>query len=264
MRLGQIEEARALAPVVTHLLSAADTTPAIVIQYVSALGTGSSSASVQVQDGTGLRFKVDGATPAGNDAIGNSSGWILFATYTNMGQVLDQINGKIAWRAYLVAALRGDLATHLLTAASQQADGDNGLTLYFDSSRADLCGVAVSGEKFVNNGVNGHVKDADDECENYLLYSKVNVASDGSLKFYTASQSANTQLGDTIAISTDTDAEVGEAEVSAEYLRATRGQRLVVRVEATTAGQACTPTQFHVLSKTAVLRNDRIVDEDNY
>ena len=265
----QYQEALLLAPVVPQEHTAADVSPALVLQYVPNLGSGAVSVSVQVL-AAGLRFKVAGDTPSGADAIGNSSGWILFATYTNGNLLLGQINKEQAYRAYGVDLLPGDLMSHLLVAASAQIDGANGQTLLWDSSLKDGHGTAISGEKFLNNGVNGWVKDDEDDannggCENWLLYGAFNVASDGELQFHSALNiSASTQLGPTVTISTDTLAEVGSNEPSVEYLRATRGQRLVIRIASTTAGQAATPTRFHVLGKTVVLSNDRVVNEDNY
>ena len=264
MHLAQILEARALAVTVPHVLTAADTDPRIVIQYVPDLGTGGAAATVTYASETKATFQVGAAAPAGNDAIGNSTGELLFSTYTTMGLVLDAINGTRAWRAYLVGALRQDSPVTLITAASASCIGDNGLTLYGDTDIADSCSIAISGEKFMNNGINGHVTDADDQCENVLLYAGVNVFAGGDLKLYTGAQDTDeVQMGADITVALSTLKELGEANHTAAFSAANRGERLIVRFTAQTAG-AFTITQFHVLGKTAVLRNDRIVDSVNY
>lgn len=262
MNINQIEEARALAQPVVHNQTAADVSPCIVVQYVPALGTGATAATCK-RTADGWCFKVGADTPAGADDIGNSSGWILDATYTNMGQILDQINGYAAWRAYLVASRRGDASGSVLAQAEASCIGDNGLAFFWDTSAIALCGTAISGEKFVNNGVNGHVKDAGDQCENTMLYARVTMVSDGTLKFYSSSQSADTQLGPTFTCGSASPVEIGEENPSIGYISAKRGERLLVLVDSATAANG-TPTEFHVIGKTAVLRGDRIVTEDNY
>ena len=269
MYLQQIEEARALAPIVAHNITALDTTPAIVVQYVPALGVAGTSEGKMKITTDGLRFKVDDATPAGVDALPsqNASGWLKFATVTNMGGMVDAINGSVAWRAYLVASLRGDLASNLLAASETAVSTANGKTFYWDSKAETLivCGIAVSGEKFLNNGANGHVKDSDDECENMLLYVEANLAdSDCVLKFYSSSGSADTQVGGSLSFTAAGTATYwGKNNPDDVYIRANRGERLIARITTDTQ-QKATPTRFHVLGKTAVLKNDRIVDSDNY
>jgi hypothetical protein len=263
MNYQQLIEAKELAPLVNHSQSAADVTPAIVVQYVPSLGTGGAAATGK-KTSDGLGFTVDGTTPAGLDRIGSSTGWITFATYDSLGEVLDAINGRAAWRAYLVAGLRSDTSGDILAQAAASCMGDNGLTFYFDTSAFDGCGVAISGEKFVNNGVSGHVTDADDECINYLNYAKVQLAtSDGELQFYSASQLAQTQIGPTYTCGSGTAVEVNENQPNIPFLEASRGERLVIRCMADTAGNG-TPTEFRVSGKTAVLTGARIVEEDNY
>lgn len=262
MRTEQIQEALALAQPIAHNQTTSDVSPAIVIQYVPAIGGADTVGKVKVTT-QGLRFKVDDTTPSGANAIGNSSGWILDATYTNMGQVLDQINGYAAWRAYLVCSRRGDASDSLLSTAEATCTGANGKTIFWDTDSIALCGIAISGEKFVNNGLNGHVKDADSVCINTMLYARVTMVSDGTLKFYSSSQAADTLLGPTFACGSASQVEIGEENPSIGYIAAKMGERLLVLVDSATAGNG-TPTEFHVVGKTAVLKNDRIVTEDNY
>ncbi len=264
MDLAQILEGRALAVTVPHAILVADKDPRIVIQYVPDLGTGGTAATVNWASETKVTFQVGAAAPAGTNAIGNSTGELLFSAYTTMGMVLDAINGTRAWRAYLQGALRQDSPVFLITAGAASCIGANGLTLYGDQDIADGCSVAISGEKFVNNGINGHVTDADDQCENTLLYAGINVGDTGAVKLYSEGQlSDGVQMGGDQAVASDTLLQLGEANLTTPFATAVRGERLIVRFAAATAG-AFTHTQFNILGKTAVLKNDRIVDSVNY
>ena len=72
MDTNQILEARALATPYGQQQTAVDTTPMMVCQYVSALGTGASSASIALVQNSSITCLVDSATPAGLDVIGVS------------------------------------------------------------------------------------------------------------------------------------------------------------------------------------------------
>lgn len=272
MYTNQILDARALATVVGHNITALDTSPAIVLQYVpdrGAGGVGSTSVGKVEIKAAGLRFKVDDDTPSGLDAAAlmNSSGWLLFATYTNMGQIVDAINGGAAWRAYLVASLRGDIASNMLVVAEAVVSGVNGRTFFWDSKDETLisAGIAVSGERFINNGINGHVKDADDACENTIMFIEANfVDSVATLTFYSASRTAEAQIGGALTHTADGTAVLyGDSDPSDPFISAKRGERLIARVTFLTKAKG-TPNRFHVLGKTAVLKNDRVVTQINY
>ena len=276
MYQNQILEARSLATVVGHNITALDTSPAIVVQYVPARGAGgASSTSVGKMKITndGLRFKVDDDTPAGLDLapLMSSSGWLTDATYTNMGQIVDAINGGAAWRAYLGCALRGDASAALLNASETVVSIANGFTFFFDSvlvatTTAVSAGIMVSGEKFLNNGINGHVTDFEDACENTINYIEATfVDSAATLRFYSGKAgSAETQIGGSEAFTADGSAvRFGDTDPVDPFISAKRGERLIARVTFQTVDIG-TPTRFHVLGKTAVLKNDMFVAEMNY
>ena len=263
MKYSQIQEAEKLAPLVVHSQSTSDVSPALVVQYVPLLGTGATAATAKVT-AAAMVFTTGGTTPSGLDYIGSSTGNITFGSYDSLGEVLDVIEATAAWRAYLVAGIGSDASTDLLAQAAASAIGANGLTFYFDTSAFDGCGTAISGEKFINNSPSGHVKDADDECLNQLLYVKLNVTlSDGELTFYSASRKGASQIGPTYAYGSASAIEVNENGPAEPFLVAKRGERLVIRAAATTAGNG-TPAEFRVEGKTAVYSNNRIVTEDNY
>jgi hypothetical protein len=269
MHINQIEEARALASPVPHNITAVDTSPWMVVQHVPTLGTGGSSATVAFVVASSMTFLVDGSTPAGADVIG-ASGIVDTSSsdYDTMGELVDYINGRQAWRAYLVGALRADKTSLMLAKSATSCYGANGLTFYGDSSASGEHSLAISGEKFVNNGANGHVKDADSQCENYMLYGNflVTCASAGvGLRYYTGAQgSTEVQLGSTVSVTQGTAKEQGEANWSEPFIRSVRGERLVIRVLGLSSTTSLTSPTINVVGKTAVLEGDRMVTEDNY
>lgn len=280
MHIHQIEEARALAPIVIHTQTAVDTTPAFVIQYVPDLGDSGSSAGVRYTSGETMAFSVDGAAADSGDGIyggGDSLGsgtpgfiWTGLASLDTVGEMYDIVAKFAAWRIYLVAAIRADSMSYILT-QSAGTTGEEGLTFYFDSSVSAICGTAVSGEKFVNSGLNGHVKDADDECENQAdyIYTKLTFSSVGTTMKYYSGEAGQTEslLVAGARVTTATAYEDGEANYTEPYIKSARGQRLVVRTDCDSVlatSNDPTAVDFKVIGKTAVLANNRIVDEDNY
>lgn len=271
MRQEQIIEARNLASVYGQNITALDTTPAIAIQYVpdrGAGGAGSTSVGKAKITTGGIRFKVDDSTPAGVDALSNqtSSGWLTFASQTNMGQMFDAINtGSSAWRAIPKVMLRGDIASNLLAAAEVIVSNAVGRVFFWDHKVETLinAGAVISGERFINNGIAGVVRDSSDEVENMLLYIEANfVDSDLVLSFYSSTHSADTQIGGALSFTAAGSATypTGRETPDTVYLRATRGSRLMVIFTALTEAIA-TPTRVHVLGKSAVLKNDRFVSD---
>lgn len=272
MYQNQILEARSLAAVVGHNITALDTSPALVLQYVPDRGVGglgSTSVGKAKLTTDGIRFKVDDDTPAGLDVLPNqtSSGWLTFASQTNMGQMRDAITGGAAWRCKLVASLRGDIASNMLAAAETVVSTANGFTFLWDSKVETLisAAIAVSGERFVNNGINGHVKDLDDFCENQINFVEANfVDSDATLTFFSASQTADVQIGGAYTFTAaGTATYFGKNDPGDLFIVAKLGERLIARVTFLTEAIG-TPNRFHVLGKTAVLANDRIVTDVGY
>ena len=283
MNQEQIETARSIAPTVPQSQAAADKTPYIVIQYVPDLGTGGSSASIAYVSDSSMTFLVDSAAPAGADAIG-ASGVILTSssTYDTLGEIVDYINGRQAWRAYLVAALRSD-ATSILIAKSATKIPATGLTFWGDTSQNEgsivsgtaaaneIVGAAISGEKFVNNGINGHVKDYDDGCENSLLYAEVQLTFTGvtnSLRIFSGKAGDAEVLIYNQSLTSTTEQDLGRTGtvqadgLNSVFLKAPLGHRLIIRAAAATAFSAY--TKFNILGRTAVLSGSRIVDSINF
>ena len=269
MNYTQIQEARELATPVTHNFTAVNTFPWMVVQYVPDLGTGGTSASVAYVVASSMTFLVNSAVPAGADAIG-TSGVILTSTaaYDTMGELVDYINGRQAWRAYLVGALRSDNSSLMLAKTAALCSGANGVTFYGASASSGELSFAISGEKFVNNGVNGHVTDADDECENTMINGSFTVtcASAGiGLRYYTGAQgSTETQIGGTVTVTSATEKTQNSGNLIDPFVRATRGQRLVIRVVGLSDTKSLTAPTINVVGKTAVLSGSRIVDSVNY
>jgi hypothetical protein len=283
MFLRQWEEAHALAGTVPHTQSAADTSPWMVCQYVPGLGTGGSSATIALIQASSMTFLVNGAAPAGLDAIG-VSGVIdtSSSSYDTMGELVDYINGRSAWRAYLVGALRADGTSGLLAKSAASAFGDNGLTFFGDTSVNEAAvvpgteaayeqvSVAISGEKFTTNSIGGHVTDADDGCENMLQYAEVQLTftGTGTLRIYSGAQGSTETMIYNQTLTSTTEQNLGRTGttqadgLNSIFLKATRGERLIIRAATLTAFSAY--TKFNILGKTAVLKNDRIVTEDNY
>jgi len=275
VHIDQFNEAWALAPLLTHVQSAVDKTPAMVLQYVPANGTGGAAATCQVETTT-MTFLVDGATPAGADVIG-TSGIIdtSNASYNTLGELCDYIDGRQAFRAYLVGALRADKCSMLLAAAANSCMGDTGLTLYFDTSDnfASITGgagtgeqvsTAISGERFVNNGINGHQKDADSHCENALLYADIEATftGTGAVTIFSGLQGSDETLLVNDVLTSTTAKTYGATNPVDIFIKSKRKERLVVRASTTTAFTSI--QSFIVQGKTAVLSGDHFMDTLNY
>ena len=165
-----------------------------------------------------------------------------------------------------MAALRASNSAHLLVRTAASCFRANGLTLYSDTSASKEVGIAISGEKFINNGKNGHVKDFEDGCVNTMLYAAITVtsASAAVIRYYSGKQgSAEVQLASDVTLTSATKKEQGEADLLGAWIEATRGSRLIVRAIGTASTAPTVPT-VSVLGKTAVLKNDRVVTSVNY
>lgn len=277
MILQQIEEARKLATPVPQAITAVFTCPSFIIQHIPTLGTGGATAGVSAAGGEGaLTFSVDSAVTAGADLVG-TLGVLLMSGYSTIGDVQDKVNANPSWRMILVGALRADIPTAIV-AKTGAVCGETGITFYHDSSSTYGTGghqhfsTAISGEKFANKGVNGHVKDDDDECENTLHYMTFTgtFASPGAtsvgqyIKYYSGKQgSTEVQMGGSVAITDATAKEQGEANVGDAWIRSKRGERLVIRMVCDCVGAVTAPT-INIIGSTAVLKNDRIVDSIGY
>lgn len=270
MNYDQIMKAVAAATPYGQAFSDVDGHPALVVQHVPSGGTGATAATADCATATDLTFQVDGTDPAGLDAIGDSSGVVAFATYTTMGALKDYIDGLSAYRAYLVGGLRADAsASKLLTAGAASCFGDTGLTFYHDASSTDFGSFAISGERFVNNGPNGHITDAVGKNGGYLnslMVANINVGITGAtplLNIYAEKQAGTTvQTLDTRVMVDDTLEAVGTESPDVPYIQAPIGYRLVGRVSvATTYDDIAT---FTVLGKCADLYGNGMVVKQNW
>lgn len=265
----QIEEARNMAPYLSHTITAKNTSPWLVIQYVPDLGTGGTSASI-AHDNTSLTFLVDSAAPTGLDAIGTDGVITLSGTtWDTLGELVDYINGTSAWRAYLVGALRADkcslLANKSATACTKSGT-NHGLTFYSTTSTSLEVSLAISGEWFESYGIGGWHKEADEYVENILGYANVQLTFTGvtnTIKVYTESQTATGTTIYSAALSSTTAKELGATgSIEEPFIRGPIGQRLIVRAAVGTAVSAY--TNFHVVGKSAVWKQNRIHAEKNY
>lgn len=269
MNLDQVLEARAIAPLVVHNVAAVDTDVWSVVQYVPDGGEGGAAATLTIATGGETwTFTVDAAAPTDTDRIG-AAGVIDgdATTYDTYGELADYINGLPSWRMYLVGAIRSDAIKSSLAKSSTSCFGDNGLTIYADTSDTNTFSVGISGEKFVNNGLTGHYTDDDDEVENCLLYGGFNVTglSVVMLRAYSGKQgTTETSLFSGVTLTTATLYELGEANLSEIELKAIRGERLILRVYSPSAGGTLSVPVINVHAKSAVLSGSRVVDEDNY
>jgi len=265
MNTEKMNDAVNLAVPVPQSISAADKTPWIVVQYVPNAGTGGTAATCTVA-GTTMTFTVDGSTPAGADVIG-VSGVIDSdsSTYDTLGELVDYIDGRQAWRAYLVAGLRADKTSNLLAAASTSCIGTNGYTIYSDTSNSKEIGIAVSGEKFTGTGRNQHETDWDDQCINRMNYGAFTLG-DGTgtvtLTIYSGKKGSTEETLASFTLTEDTLKELGEENGTLPYIQSKPGERLIVRASTDSAFDAY--TKFQVLGSTAVLSGRRMITEDNY
>lgn len=264
MNTDQVLKAVKAATPYTVNVAAADVDPAMIVQYVPQLGTGGTAATCEVTSGTDLQFLVDTAAPAGDDAIG-VAGAITEATYTTLGAMADAINGTKAWRARLVGALRADSSdTKLLTAGPTSCIGDQGLPIYHDSSATGFVSLAVTGERFVTNGPNGHFSDdgnarCNDKCINKIMSMSLNLNITGtwSWQYHFEKQIGTTvQAGQSITGLTDATAYTyGDANHASPYLEAPLGYRIVVRLTGTTV----TAATCNILGKSAYVNGSHMV-----
>lgn len=272
----KFEQALALAsPYGANLTE--DTTPALVVQYVPTLGDNAVGCKLAIVTATGFTFTYDyGAgytTPSTNDQTGlEASGTLTFATYTTLGALVDAINGTKSLRAYLVGGIRATTsASRLLAIAATACSGDNGLTVYFDGSSKTV-GAAISGEKFVNNGKNGWVKEGInfEAALNQLIYATITATyttiSTSSIQVYFSTQAADQQIY-SVAVAATTVAktlQAASADLVQLFASAPPGSRIVVQAVFAAGTTLTTVDRFDILGKTAILSGKRLVTEKNF
>jgi hypothetical protein len=270
-----------------------ETSCAFVIQGVPSLASaGCINIAVAITAAVGLTCTLDyGAgltTPVAADQAGfevaGSNNTLTYATYTTLGTFIDAINGTKFLRAYLVAGIRSDIMTTgstspLLARTVLTCIGDNGLPIYFDGSLAatatpKVVGIAISGEKFVNNGKNGWIKEdlQHEACINSLIYAKFAAAfsvSTARYAIYHSTQAADVEV--LSAASTTTTVytlQAAAGDLITAYSTAPIGSRVILRMEALAGTTGFTTgsanTYIQATGKSAVLSGRRIVTEDNY
>ena len=245
-----------------QVFSDVDGFPQMLLQYVPDGGTGGTAATAAVTTGTDITILIDGEVPAGKDAIG-ASGVVAFATYTTLGTLRDVLNSTPAYRCILLGGLRADAsATKLLTAGAASIMTDSGLRIYGDASATDHISFAITGERFVNNGLDGHVKERG-ACWNTLLAASLNVGLTGGspqIIFYFEGQRASdaVQTAFSLVMVDDTLEAIGTDNPSVPYLQAPLGFRIVGRVSvATTVDDIA---KFAVLGKSAYMNGEQLID----
>ncbi len=264
MRVLQQQEAYALAKPYERIVAADDTDSAFLLQYVPDKGTGGAACTIAFIQGGAMTVLVDGAAPAGLDAIG-TAGVIDTSDgdFDTVGEIVDYFNSIAAYRAICDAAIRSDTMATILAKSAASAFGDNGLAFFSDTSASGTRTVCFSGEHFENNGKNGHKKDREDACESFISKIDINLdmSDNGTLTIYSGRQGvAETiihgpvTLTDATAFQKNLDGLVGTF-----YKAAKRGERIILRC-ANDAGQMGSITQFHTLGLTAVVSQKRIED----
>lgn len=90
---------------------------------------------------TSLVLSIDGVA---DTTFAGGSGTLLFATYTNLGLLVDQINTSSNWQAEIVAGLRSDAinGSELLARTTSTFKMFTEVDLYFDSSDNGVLGIS--------------------------------------------------------------------------------------------------------------------------
>lgn len=250
---------------VPHPFSAVDAFPAFVIQAVNHPDDTISAATLAHVNSTSMTFLVDAAAPTGKWAIG-TLGVVDISAAANdtVGEFQDTVNGTLGYRMFLVGARRATTMASILAKSAADMFGANGLTFYFDASASDIGAVAISGEKFVNHGINGHQKDFDDKCINMLtdLDITVGLTGNGSLRIYSGKQGSTESLMHTFTMTDDTNIVKGKDQPLAAWEQAKEGERLIVEIFAATSFDDIAVCNIN--GKTAVQDGSRQVAEKNY
>lgn len=228
------------APIVPHVLSAPDTDVAFTLQYCPVNGESGTSTAAEATfvNGGDFTVTVDGSAPTGKDAFG-TAGVIdtSAAAYDTVGEFFDYVrsiggNKHGAWRIIMNGAIRSTPMASILSKSATSCIGDNGLTFVFDTSAAETLSVAVSAEKFENNGVGGWRSDWESKVLNQLMSLDVtqNMASAGEIRIYQGKDGETETLIYSTALADDTNTTKGLEYPDVVWLQAEHGYRLVVQV----------------------------------
>lgn len=268
MNYKQILEAKELAQALPQAITANDTCPAFILQYVPAEGTGGAAATIALVQGGDVTFLVDAAAPSGADAIG-TAGVVdsSAAAYDTVGEFCNYVNGTRAWRAICLCRPETPMA-NILAKTATSCLTNNGLVFYLDTSVADttyIWSLPITGEAFENYGLAGHKKDEDDHCVNRFHFAQVtdNFTSAANLYLYVFKQgdTSSTKVF-TNALVDNTLTNIGNtSEPKNPWYEAPEGYTLVVDIRSDAA------TAFGLLNvtgSTVVRKNNRVVNRLPY
>lgn len=263
MNYKQVMEAKELAIALPIAITANDTCPAFILQYVPAEGTGGAAATIALVQGGNVTFLVDAAAPAGADAIGTAG--VVDSSdedYDTVGEFCNYVNGTRAWRAICLCRPETPMA-NILAKTAASCLTDNGLAFYLDTTVADttyIWSIPFTGEAFENYGKAGHKKEGSDCCVNSFVLARMTQdftsAATAYLYVFKQGDTASTQvLSKALVDATLTEWGNTDAPTEAFYT-APEGYTLVldIRSDATTAF-----TTLSAVGKTVVRKNNRRV-----
>lgn len=256
-------EAKELAIALPIAITANDTCPAFIFQYVPDNGTGGAACTAAYTQGGDFTVLVDAAAPTGADAIGTAGVVDSSATaYDTVGEFCNYVNGTRAYRAICLCRPETPMA-NVLTKSATSCLTNNGLAFYLDTSVADttyIWSVPFTGEAFENYGVAGHKKDSEDHCVNSFVMAqmKQDFTSAANAYLYVFKQGdTSSTLAHTKALTDNTLTDYGNTDAPTEaWYTAPEGYTLVldIRSDAATAF-----TALSAVGKTVVRKNNRRV-----
>lgn len=264
MNYKQLMEAKELALPIPFSVTANDTCPAALFQYVPDGGDGGTAATLTYVQGGNLTVTVGGAVPAGNDAFG-TSGVIscAAAAYDTIGEVVNYFNSLPAWRAKLLCRPE-TLMANILAQTSTSCLLDNGLALYLDTSVADttyIWNAAITGSMFDNYGLAGSKSDVDDHCVNrfHMAQFTQDFTSAATAYLYVFKQGDTTSTKVyTKALVDATLTDMGNTTHPTQpWYEAPEGYTLCLEIRSDAATAFST---FTVLGSTIVRKNNRVVN----
>jgi hypothetical protein len=270
MNLEQLYAARQLASPLVYAKSGADASPAFCIQYVPDLGTGGAAATIALIQNSTMTVLVDAAAPTGADAIG-TNGVIVTSAAANdtVGELQATFNAKAAYRFIRLGAIGSDAMSGILAKSASSCIGPNGLFFYFDGSVSKKIGIPFTGERFVDNGINGHQKDADNKnlCSiNYFEWVSAVTVTNGTIKVYADDQT--TPIGGEDLLfqaasfpTAGTRRKYGDENPSIPWITAPMGKRILVQIYTPSSTTGPVPTAISVHGQVAVSSGAYLVTE---
>lgn len=204
---------------------AADQPVAIAIRYRGS----QASATVTVVSATGITLKHGDAASETADTTVDTNGVVEFATYTTLGDVVDQINLSANWEAEIVDGLRSDAVDSSETLARAETTlsptNTQVLPLYWDTSAHLSLSYAISARRTNFNRSQKAKQSVFEECR-----ALVNVGS-GTLTLFVYDVTRNRDTSTLLGQWTGTDNTELTAQIAAGEgeLRSEVGHDLLVR-----------------------------------